>query len=366
MSDNHRQYQTIQKALKTCYPQEPEGHLARHLTTLAGLVSGIVSSKRSHLSKIAAQVPDHSLAESRVKRFSRWVDNDRIELATYFLPFATPLLASLPGPLVLVMDASAVGRGCATLLLSVLYRQRAVPLVWLVAKGKKGHFAEADHLALVQQLQPLMPADTEVVFLGDGEFDGIDLLQQLTDYGWKYVCRTAKNTILWQGPLAFSIGDIPMEEGVCEAWKNLRFTTQAYGPVHVILWWDKGYEEPIYLVTTIAHTAKACAYYRKRFNIETFFSDQKSRGFHLHKSHIADPQRLARLMIAACLAYLWILYLGTMAMDQGWVGVIHRNDRCDLSLFQLGLLWRDFLLNEVEYVPVAFLLIELEGQEYVR
>ena len=366
MSDNRRQYQTIQKALKTCYPIEPEGHLARHLTTLAGLVSGIVSSKRSHLSKIAAQVPDHSLAESRVKRFSRWVDNARIDLEAYFLPFATPLLASLPGPLFLVMDASAIGRGCATLVLSVIYRQRAVPLVWLVAKGGKGHFAEADHLTLVQQLQPLLPPATEVVFLGDGEFDGIDLLQQLTDYGWPYVCRTAKNTILWQGQLAFSLADIPMEEGVCESWKNVRFTTQAYGPVHVILWWEKGYEEPIYLVTQVANTAQACAYYRKRFKIETFFSDQKSRGFHLHKSHVADPQRLARLMIAACLAYIWILYLGTMAMDQGWVGVIHRSDRCDVSLFQLGLLWRDFLLNEVGYVPVAFRLIDFEGQECVR
>jgi hypothetical protein len=65
MSDNRRQYQTIHKALKTCYPIEPEGHLACRLTTLAGLVSGIVSSQRTHLSKIAAQVPDCSLAESR-------------------------------------------------------------------------------------------------------------------------------------------------------------------------------------------------------------------------------------------------------------------------------------------------------------
>ena len=73
MSDNHRQYQTIQKTLKTCYPQEPEGNLARHLTTLAGLVSGIVSSKRTPLSKIAAQVPDASLAESR----RRMVEGER-------------------------------------------------------------------------------------------------------------------------------------------------------------------------------------------------------------------------------------------------------------------------------------------------
>jgi hypothetical protein len=33
---------------------------------------------------------------------------------------------------------------------------------------------------------------------------------------------------------------------------------------------------------------------------EIFFSDQKSRGFHIPKSHISDPQRLSRLLIVAC------------------------------------------------------------------
>ncbi|WP_369010735.1 transposase, partial [Methylobacterium frigidaeris] len=43
---------------------------------------------------------------------------------------------------------------------------------------------------------------------------------------------------------------------------------------------------------------EAIKYYQKRFRIETFFSDQKSRGFNLQKSHLEDPQRLSRLLIA--------------------------------------------------------------------
>ena len=53
---------------------------------------------------------------------------------------------------------------------------------------------------------------------------------------------------------------------------------------------------------------EACRSYQKRFRIETFFSDQQSRGFPMHTSHLSDPQRLSRLLIAACLAYLWIVY----------------------------------------------------------
>jgi hypothetical protein len=65
--------------------------------------------------------------------------------------------------------------------------------------------------------------------------------------------------------------------------------------VLVILWWDRRSAEPIYLVTNLDLVAEACHWYRRRMRIETFFSNQKSRGFHLHKSHISNPQRMARL-----------------------------------------------------------------------
>jgi len=122
----------------------------------------------------------------------------------------------------------------------------------------------------------------------------------------------------------------------------------------VIAWWETGYKEPIYLVTNVAQARRACTYYKKRFTVETFFSDQKSRGFHLPQSHLSDPDRLARLMIGACLAYIWIVYLGGMATEEGWIALIHRTDRCDLSLFQLGLRLLTHLLNENLPIPVAF------------
>ena len=72
-------------------------------------------------------------------------------------------------------------------------------------------------------------------------------------------------------------------------------------------------------------------------------------------SHLSDPSRLSRLLIAACLAYLWIVYLGTQATRSKWQAIIHRAKRCDLSLFQLGLRLLDHLLNEDKSLPVAFL-----------
>jgi hypothetical protein len=59
-------------------------------------------------------------------------------------------------------------------------------------------------------------------------------------------------------------------------------------------------------------------------------------------------------MIAACLAYIWMIYLGNMAIQQEWSKIIHRTDRCDLSLFQLGLRLLDYFLNHDMKIPVAF------------
>src|SRR5262250_290108 len=201
MSDNLRRYRAIHHALTQAYPMPPTGNFARHVQTLAALISGIVGSKSTQLPTIATKVPDGTRPESRVKRFARWVDNERILEEMYFLPYAEMLLTYLAlETLVLVMDGSVVGRGCAALMLHVIYKGRALPLAWRVRQGPKGHFPEALHIALVELISELIPEGTTVVLLGDGEFDGTRLQQTLNEAGWGYVCRTAQSTIaMWEG-----------------------------------------------------------------------------------------------------------------------------------------------------------------------
>src|SRR5215831_11065470 len=201
MSDNLRRYRAIREALTQGYPGQTTGTVARHLTTLAAMISGIVGSKSTQLPSIATKVPDGTQAESRVKRFARWVRNDKITAEVYFVPYARVLLAQLAcQTLVLVIDGSVVGRGCMALMIHVVYKGRALPVAWLVRQGKKGHFPEAWHIALVKQVEELLPAGAQVVLLGDGEFDGTDLQHTLEEAGWSYVCRTGIGmTATWAG-----------------------------------------------------------------------------------------------------------------------------------------------------------------------
>jgi hypothetical protein len=357
MSDNLRQYRAIRDALTQGYPGKPTGRLARPLATLAAFISGIVASKSTQLPKVASNVPDGTKPESRVKRLARWVDNDTITADVYFFPYAQALLAQLAlQTLVLVIDGSVVGRGCVALMMHVVYKGRALPLGWLVRTGKKGHFPEALHIALVEQVQQLIPAGVSVVLLGDGEFDGTGLQQTMARAGWSYVCRTGCHmTASWQGePFRLDPLGWCLKPGTLVDFSDVLFTEEAYGPIMLICCWAKGYKEPLYLVSNMASAEEACRLYGKRFRIETFFSDQKSRGFHLHKSHLSDPMRLSRLLMAACLAYIWIIYLGALCEQDGWGSIIHRGDRCDISLFQLGLRLLEHFLNENFSIPVAF------------
>jgi hypothetical protein len=185
MSDNLRRYRAIRDALTQGYPGQPSGAVARHLSTLAALISGIVGSKSPQLPHIAAKVPNGTQPDSRVKRFARWVDNAHSLEEVYFLPYADILLRHLAlQTVVLVMDGRGVGRGCTALMLHGVYKGRALPLAWRVRQAPKGHFPAELHIALVDLISGLIPAGTQVVLRGAGECDGTRLQQTLPQAGW--------------------------------------------------------------------------------------------------------------------------------------------------------------------------------------
>ncbi|MBN2386309.1 MAG: hypothetical protein JXB85_04760 [Anaerolineales bacterium] len=130
-------------------------------STLHGteLISGIIGSCRTNYPQIASKVPDQAKPESRVKRIPRFVNEADEKQEVHLMPFASALLSNLAErTLVLVMDGSEVGRGCLALMLSVLYRSRALPIAWLVISAKKGHFSQERYIKLLSAVQNLIPS----------------------------------------------------------------------------------------------------------------------------------------------------------------------------------------------------------------
>src|SRR3954468_6948276 len=192
-------YRTIKRTLAQTLHARPGSHQEQHLNTLAVLICGIVGAQHVQFAQIADHAPIRGAKnESLITRFRRWVKHKDVTPEAVWLPFARAVLATLAhAPLTLVLDGTTAGRGCMVLMASVVYHGRAIPLLWTVVKGKKGHLPQEAHCALITRFQTVIPDTAPVVLLGDGEFDGTQLQAALRTAGWAYVCRTGINITIY-------------------------------------------------------------------------------------------------------------------------------------------------------------------------
>ena len=356
VNDSRRRYRAIRTKLTQLSPMRLTGRELHRMELLAMFIGSIVGGRSVQGRQVGKRMPTQAKVESRIKQWSRWYQDENVSCEVHFLPFIEPLLAHFADlPLVISVDGSEIGRGCMALMVNLIYQKRAIPLVWTVVQRPKGHMSAEEHIGLLRRFQALIPDNQTVILLGDGEFDSIELQNFLAQQQWQYVCRTAKDTWVRHDGEWIQLDDCTIPD-LCQALEDVAFTTAEYGPVTVVIWWDKAHRAPIFLVSNMMLAEEICYWYRRRMRIETFFSDQKSRGFHIHKTHVSNPARLTRILIAACLAYIWMIYLGTLTLDTGLVSTIHRSDRCDLSLFQLGLDHLEHCLNQALEIHFGLVL----------
>lgn len=367
MSNAKQCYQRIHRTLKEQAGGEVKGNGARRLIVFAMMIVGLIRAGHASLGKMSDKSPKYgtSQGQSRIQRYTRWIKQKANEAETLYFPYIKYILAGLSKfELVFSIDASAVGKHCAVLMISVIYKQRALPVLWLVRKGNKGVFSEADHVKLLGELQSLLnelasslenPLAASLV--GDGEFDGVKVQAYCHEQDWSYVFRASQNANCYalDDQKAFKPRDLA-QQGHCISIPDIAYTDARYAHVHLLVTWHEDYQEPLYLVSNLELAEQACLLYQQRSLIETFFSDQKTRGFHIHKSRLKDPKRISRLLLVACFAYLWIVYLGSLAKQNNLQHYFRRKDRSVLSLFQLGFCYLDYLLERDLPLPMGFFL----------
>jgi hypothetical protein len=232
-------------------------------------------------------------------------------------------------------------------MVSVLYKSRALPLCWVVFKGKKGHSPEAIQLALLQTVQSLLPPDQAVIILGDGEFDGSEFITWLQHQtAWHYVCRAANICKIQADTEWLTLADLDLADGQETFLTDILFTHSGQvGPLNLLVVWHAQKKEHWFFVTNLTDPQEAKKWYAKRFSIETLFSDVKGRGFNLNKTRIWQPERVSRLIFATAIAYIFMVFLGVQLIVAGPLAKLCRTDRFYHSLFQLGLKYLNHLLK---------------------
>ena len=315
-------YKNVNKQLLKSHDKPPVGHALKRMNNLSGFITGMIRKGSSHLSDIGYGLLKNIDANSKTIAAKRFVANKWTDVETQYLPYLEAFLKGFimyallaTGEIILTIDGSQMGKHNAALMVSLVWRKRGIPLCWLVKSGSKGHFKEEHHVEVLKQalliLLPLLPADTPVTILGDGEFDGINLQKLCRAYGCKYALRTACNTVFYKDEERFKGKSLSVaQDHDCLFIEHVEFTDKRYKYVNFLCWHDyKRHQDPIFLVSNICCPRAIMEYYDQRYSIECLFKDMKSTSFNVHKTRLKKPEEVNNLLIIAALAFILLTTL---------------------------------------------------------
>jgi len=306
------------------------------------LMIGIYQSQSVYLSKIAGKIPGPAKLVSTARRLSRFLDNPAIRVREWYEPIARQWMQAqwqCLREIRLIVDGTKVGFGHQLLMVSLAYRKRAIPIAWTWVKHVRGHSSAHKQLALLNYVRSLLPREAAVFVVGDCEFGSVEVLKWLEQWHWFYVLRQKSDTCLW---LEQSIQWKPFDNFIQKAGQSLwlgkgYLTTKEIYPTNLLAHWQIGEQEPWYLATNLPDRAMALKCYQRRMWCEELHGDLKDHGFDLESTMLHDFEKLSRLTLAVAFLYVWLISVGGRTIHEGLRSLVDRNDRRDLSIFQIGL-----------------------------
>lgn len=306
------------------------------------LLVGIQQSRSVCLSRIAGKIPGAATLPSLIRRLSRFLDNPAIRVRDWYEPIAHQWIQSQAASLQqvrLIVDGTKIGFTYQLLIVSLAYRQRAIPIAWTWVRHIKGHSSSDRQLSLLGYVHSLLPRGMAVLLVGDCEFGAVDILHQLDQWQWDYVLRqkTSTHTCLAHETEWLDFGKRVQKAGQSR-WLGKGYLTESQiYPVNLLVHWQIGEDEPWCLATNLPDRRLALQAYARRMWIEEMFGDLKRHGFDLETTMLRHARRLSRLTLAVALLYVWCIAVGTRTIRSGRRHLVDRRDRRDLSIFQIGL-----------------------------
>lgn len=305
-------YKDILKFLQKVNPKGLTGQIGRRTCTMVSLIQSCIRNGHCRLESLSEASGAYKTKKisSLLQQSKRWLSNKWTDWESFYMPFASHFLAGIAtkGELILIIDGSQTGTANTTLMVSALCRGFAIPVAWVVKNGEKGNFPKEMHIDVLQMIAPICPPDCRVVLLGDGEFDGEDLIQWCVDQGWEFVVRTSCNRLI-----DFS-GEIARFDSI-QTTRSMCFIRDAIRLANAVYWYKKKYKAPIYLLTNMDLGYQACHYYKLRFEIETLFKQLKSGGFQLHKTRLKCPLKVSNLIIVVAFAFVFSFCMGAFIKE---------------------------------------------------
>jgi hypothetical protein len=294
---------------------------ARHLQTMAWMVVGLIQAECVKLTAWLPFVQGRAqYAQSTQRRFRRWLANRRIEVVPLYGPLIQQALQEWgTHTMYLALETSLLWNQYCLLRLSVVYRGRAVPIVWDVVQHSSSSVTHAVYAALLDAVPAVLPAGSQVVFLADRGFADTGLLAHLRRLGWHFRIRIkASFSVGRPGQPPCKVEDFSLAPGRALFLHQVAITAEQFGPVSLALARHSRTGEYWYIVSDEPTRVFTFEEYGRRFDIEENFLDDKSNGFQLESSLVRDADALAGLCFVIAVATLYLVAQGTQ------VGAAHK------------------------------------------
>lgn len=271
MSDSRRRYNAVKKKLRQLLPEQ-WAECESRMINLSLMVSAIAKAKDLTQPALAAEMPVKAQDTSLGQRQRRWLKNEQLDEQACYQPIIQPFLQALSQATVpLILDTTEAGVNGHLLTVAVGYQRRALPVVWQAGEDSRGHTDGDTQVGLLRYTAGLLPAEADVIVLGDGEFGHVPLVQWLTQpTEWAYCLRVACDTSIWDEGHCCRLDsfDLQPDETI---WLENVYLTQyaAFGPLNVWLTWDNKLNRLLPVVTNLELPQEVAHWYAKRPWIET-------------------------------------------------------------------------------------------------
>jgi hypothetical protein len=278
--------------------------------TLAFLTVGMLSARTANLSVLATERPGPALVSSTYRRLQRF-----FQFAELGEDWAAPVAAGLlglNGPLTLVLDRTnwKVGRRHVNLLvLAVATRRHRVGLMWTVL-DRAGNSGAKERIALIERFIVVFGKARIGLLLGDREFIGTEWLNYQARYSLRDPYAGGAPGHHRRGPFgdprppARRAGRTTPRHRHATVTLDVMARGGVPGPEIAVRAVRPAGREPV-IVATNRPDLRALDAYRKRWAIECFFADAKTRGLNLEDTRLTAPRKLDLLVAVLVIAIAW-------------------------------------------------------------
>jgi hypothetical protein len=281
-------------------------HLGQ-VKTLAWCLVGLLLTGKVHIPGWASHIvsPGQQQA-SRERRLYRWLANIRVHAGRLYAPLIREALRRWGGAkLYLALDTTTLWGRFTVVYLSVIYRGRAIPLLWQVLESASASVAFAVYEPLLQQAARLLPVGANVVFLGDRGFANLRLLRAVQGLGWHFRVRLKGRTWVYRHGQGTYLRRLCPALGQAHFYHKVLITKHQFGPVYLAVACPRtSPTDPWYVVSDEPTDLTTFDEYGLRFDREELFLDEKSANFQLETSELDDAAALSRLAWVLAIAIL--------------------------------------------------------------